>query len=174
MIAICDVDGVLANFALAACLVHNKSYLYDDPTYLGQGDMGKLLGIPPKEFYTPMNEQFWATLPKLHHADAIIKLLETFFDVYLVTKPVRTHGCLEGKRIWIEHHYPQYHGRWFIGKPKHICATKDSILFDDYGKNIDDFIEVGGRGFLMPAPWNYKHNENPLDAIEYYVTQELS
>ena len=172
MICVCDIDGVLANFIQPACTIHGKRFPYDDPLNLGIYDLAKLFRISQEHFMAPLNEEFYANLPKTPHADAIINRLEAHFgfeNVYFLTMPVPTPGCLEGKRLWIDRNYPEYLRRFLIGYPKHICAHRNSILFDDCEKNVYRFAEAGGRAFLVPALWNKKHAENPFAAITRFL-----
>lgn len=168
-----DVDGVLADFVAGACEVHNAEYPYTHPQNMGIYEMEGLIGLTSIEFMAPMSKDFWAGLKPTQDAHEIVKMVESKFgpeNVALLTKPVPTPGCLEGKELWIRHHFPQFLNRFLIGSArKSFCAHENSVLIDDHEKNVKEFADAGGRGFLMPAPWNWKYNLPRLGELQAFL-----
>lgn len=168
-----DVDGVLANFVQGACDLHGVENPYLRKDSAGHYDIVKLLGMPDKEFWEPLGQDFWADLPKMEHADTIVELLELTYgrdNICILTKPCKTVGCADGKRIWLRKHYPQFH--YLIGSSKSWCAHQGSILFDDFAKNISRFRQANGRAYLVPAPWNHLYDVDPLEAVSSFLEYE--
>jgi len=167
-----DLDGVLADFVGAACRLHSRPNPYLESESLGNYGIQELLGIPDDLFWKDMGEEFWASLDLLPDAREIVSLLERYHgvkNICILTSPVRTPGCTRGKMRWIEEHFPQFRRSFLIGPAKEFCAHENSILYDDYEQNILRFATAGGAAFLMPAPWNYKHDEQPLAALEDFL-----
>lgn len=168
-----DVDGVIADFVAGACEIHNAEYPYFQPQNMGIYEMEGLLGLTSIEFMEPMNKDFWAGLKPTQDAGDIVRLVEEKFgpkNVCLLTKPVHTPGCLEGKVLWIRHHFPQFLNRFLIGSAsKAFCAAENTVLIDDHEKNVEAFTSAGGNGFLMPAPWNWKYNLPRLGELTAFL-----
>lgn len=167
-----DVDGVLCDFAEGAAQIHGKENPYLHKKNHGIYEMEGLLGLTSIEFMEPMGLDFWASLRPTKDAHLIVRLLENHFgaeNICLLTKPVPTPGCQEGKLIWIRHHFPQFLGRYLIGPSKTFCAHPGAVLIDDHEKNVDSFIAAGGQAFLMPAHWNYKSELDRLVALADYL-----
>jgi len=163
-----DVDGVLANFIKGAYELHNKPDPYAKEENLGSYEIQDLLNIHGRAFWDLMGETFWANLDLMPNALEILEILESQYgshNICLLTSPVKTPGCLRGKMRWIEQHLPEYSRRFLIGPAKEFCAHQNSILFDDFHRNIEKFDHAGGNTFLIPAPWNAKHQETPVLAL---------
>ena len=168
-----DVDGVLANFAEAASIIHGRSNPFLKEENLGTYSIEQIWGIPLEEFIRPFDVAFWSHIPKMPDADLIVKLLKDAFgpkNICFLTKPVKTLGCLEGKKFWLEKYYPDI--PWLFGRDKNFCSHTNSILIDDNETHCRDFIESGGRAFLIPAPWNkrYPLADQPARQLEYFIT----
>lgn len=164
-----DCDGVLADFHNGALKLHNIQDPYLDEKNLGKYGIEHMNGvnISLAQFYEGMNEEFWASLQPTSEFNDIIRIVEMKFgreNICLLTAPVETHGCLEGKRIWIQKHLPEYLNRFLIGKPKDFCASPHSVLIDDSETNTKDFRKAGGKTILVPRPWNclYTYSRHPL------------
>ena len=170
MKALLDIDGVLANFLEGACQVHSRPNPYDFPENFGQYHIEKIWEMTPEEFIYPMDYEFWKNLKPYDHADAFCDyIINTFgFDnVCLLTSPLSTYGCLEGKRDWIKEHFPTM--KWLIGSAKYFCAHPNSVLIDDSIVNCEKFVNQGGRAFLVPGYWNHKYDQDPLKALMGFV-----
>jgi len=170
-----DLDGVLANFVHGACRLHKVVDPYDRPENLGKYDIQEILNIPEEDFWKDMGEEFWSYLRPMRHMYDILTMLEGYYgrqNICLLTSPVRTLGCTRGKMRWIEEWLPSYKRQFLIGPMKEVCAHRNSILFDDYHRNIEKFEAAGGNAFLVPAPWNHKHSEHPVDALAQFLGEK--
>lgn len=174
---ILDVDGVLADFASAASRVHKRTNPYSIPENFGKYNMEQIWGMPVSEFVAPLDYDFWANLPLMEHAHSIANHLIQFFgphNICILTKPVPTYGCLEGKRDWLNKHFPHLMSNWMIGTNKTFTSHVNSLLIDDNERHCYDFQQAGGRAFLVPACWNFKYflADDPATSLLEYI-QEL-
>ncbi len=121
------------------------------------------------EFWSLFGEKFWANLPVSSEMIHFMGWAETAVgtgNVYILTSATGAEGCLEGKRKWIIEHlgFP-WVGRLITCADKFVCANDSSLLIDDSYDNVDMFIKHGGRGILVPRPWNILHGKNALSHV---------
>ena len=90
----------------------------------------------------------------------MLEIVESCSDeVYLASYPMDHTDAWVGKLKWIDKHLPQYNKRVILMTAhKKLLARPDAILLDDRDDNIDQFCAVGGHGWLIPQPWNTKHD----------------
>jgi hypothetical protein len=160
-----DIDGVLADFATA---LHNKlniPFSYNNYPYkYGEYDIFKEIeqkyGIKYEDVLKALkNKDFWANMPVLPNAREIVnKAIKAvgLDNVYILTRQMEELNGedIEGKKEFIRRHFPELSDKIIATKNKELFANKNSILIDDWDKNIDNFIEKGGNGVLVPRPWN--------------------
>lgn len=162
-----DLDGVLCDFVNGACKLHGKPNPYGDPANHGVYAIEDLLGISRNKFYAPMNYDFWASLEPTPECCDIYRLVFDKFqfeNVCILTSPILTEGCCDGKIKWIEKNLPEYfHRRYLIGSCKEMLAGPDAWLIDDNPDHCRKFRENGGNAILVPRPWNQQ--ANPLMQI---------
>jgi len=167
-----DLDGVITNFVGAACEFHRVANPYARSENLGVYNIEKLTGIYGDDFWGGLDMAFWSNLPMMPFSGGIINLLEETYgqeNICILTSPIRTAGCINGKMAWIKRNMPKYRRQFLIGPMKEACAHPNSILFDDCDANIERFEAAGGNAFLIPAPWNSKHSELPVVALEDFL-----
>lgn len=172
-----DMDGVLVDFLGGACRLHNKTYegLPHDPDNQPEQkpwDIEPLFEMTPPELWDPMGREFWANLDPLPHAFEVVDILTKRFgeeNICLLTSPVRTDGCIDGKMDWIRKHLPQFKRQFLVGPAKQFAASAQHVLVDDHAKNIEAFKDAGGHVFMFPAPWNHRYNEHALPALKRWV-----
>jgi hypothetical protein len=127
-----------------------------------------------------MGRSFFAGLRPTPFAFEIINAVETAFgsdNVCILTSPVKTPGCYEGKLDWIRRYLPRFERRILVGAAKEFCANPNSVLVDDYDVNIDKFRRNGGTGILIPQPWNERRGtslEVALSEIALFGTGRAS
>lgn len=155
-----DMDGVLSDFVGGACRLHKVPNPYDNPVNHGKPRIEELVGIPAVDFFGPMDEAFWAGLDPTPECFKIVAEVEKVFgrnNVCILTSPVRTHGCFEGKLAWIRKHLPQFGRRFLVGPSKEFAAGPHSWLVDDSDANVINFANWGGNAVQVPQPWNSIH-----------------
>lgn len=176
MKVLCDVDGVLANFAEGASRLHGRPNPFLKAENFGNYSIEDIWGMSVEEFTKDMGYDYWINLPKMPDGDLIACLLIKNFgaeNICILTKPTDTYGTLEGKRDWLNTHYPQLMGNWLIGPSKSFCSHSNSLLIDDSTWNCKAFQEEGGRAFLVPAAWNFKYSlaDSPAWSLDNYINE---
>lgn len=156
MICYLDMDGVQCDFikgVLEAFDVKGDPYLKEEN--YGNWWIQKILGIPDEEFYSRLDFNFWANLPKTKEADEIVSLvMENFKEVRVLTTSCLSWGSYGGKYEWISKHYPFLRRSIVTSAFKHELAKPDRLLIDDSDVNIEEFDAAGGMTFKYPRAWN--------------------
>lgn len=150
-----DMDGVLADFVGGACALMGVESPY--ARVPGRAGLCELLRMHKPTFYGLLQEGFWAHIKPTSECFDIVAAVEAAFGaerVCILTKPIDTRGCMEGKRAWLRKHLPEYAGRFLMGKPKYFVAHPDAVLVDDDENNCDEFEAAGGHAILVPRLWN--------------------
>lgn len=171
------MDGVLVNFLGGACAFHNKTYdgLPHDPDNQAEQrpwNIEPIFGMSAPDLWDPLGREFWANLEPLPHCHEVVEILTKKFgeeNICLLTSPVRTDGCIDGKMDWIRKHLPQFKRQFLVGPAKQFAASPNHVLVDDHAQNIEAFKDAGGHVFMMPAPWNHRFNEHPIEALKKWV-----
>lgn len=157
-----DMDGVLADFHGYYCEQFAPEVDLADPKYLGSWSLVPRLNMSKKEFWSNTQRLgFWESLPVMVECSGILNLVENAVgldNVVLLTNASNCPVAIQGKYAWIEKHLPRYLNRVMITKQKHFCAHVDSLLIDDFDKNINEFRDSGGSAILVPRLWNSKHS----------------
>jgi len=172
-----DMDGVLADFVFAAHRYWGVAYSQDNYPYgAGNWDFVKpfceLKRFREEDFWR-LPEDFWASIEWTKDGRDILAAVENAFGIentVIVTSPTLSPRCASGKLIWIANHIPQYRRRFAVTPCKSSFAHIDSILIDDYDKNVRDFHAAGGNAICVPRPWNELHSERRT-ALEYVSSQ---
>ena len=168
-----DLDGVLVKFVEGACKFHGKTYQTTDLTEPMPWNLEPLWGMTGAQLWEPLGYEFWANLEPYEHMHEFVDALEAKFgtdNICLLTSPVRTAGAIEGKIDWIRKHLPQYRRRFLVGPKKQFCASPHHLLVDDNEDNERSFKEAGGHTFLVPAAWNRRFREHPLEALKTWLS----
>jgi len=161
-----DVDGVLANWNKGAHQIHGLPY--DDGVEGYQkwpykrGPEGWDWNKDPKvnlsiaEMFAPMGFDFWDQLEWLHGGKELVSYLLTEHGdkLYLLTAPALTKGAVDGRLSWIAREIPELRKRTIICSCKEACANDDALLIDDCTKNVESFVQAGGRAIMVPRPYN--------------------
>jgi 5'(3')-deoxyribonucleotidase len=165
-----DIDGVLSDFVWAICTAHNRPRPYIDDQNLGVYDLEKIWGMSQEEFWGPTNNKFfWRDMPLMHDALAILTMCESYIsaqNICLLSSPTIHSASLAGKQEWIFHHFPQYAKKYLLGSGKYFCANEQTVLVDDRDVNLSMFRLHGGKGVIVPRPWNSFYNRDVLMTLE--------
>ena len=172
-----DMDGVLVDFLGGACKFHGVTYdgLPHNPysqTEQKPWEIEGVFGMSPHKLWNPLGRDFWANLDPLPYCHEVVELLSERFgeeNICLLTSPIRTDGCIDGKMDWIRKHLPQFKRRFLVGPAKQFAASSSHVLVDDRPKNIEEFKAVGGNVFMFPAPWNRRFKEHPVTALKEWL-----
>ena len=172
-----DMDGVLVDFLGGACKLHHKTYdghPHDPVNQVAQKpwNIEPLFEMTAPALWSPMGREFWEGLDPLPWANEVIAILSSKFgeqNICLLTIPIRTDGCIDGKMAYIRRHMPQFRRQFLVGPAKQFAASPRHCLVDDHHKNIEAFKDAGGHAFLFPAPYNHRFKEHPVDALRSWV-----
>lgn len=139
-----DMDGVMADFfgawARSHGVAHYKQIDKDDIK-------GSLDRIGAKA------EDFFADLPVLPGLAELLRAAQPFGGYTILSSPLERNEApsMEGKKKWIAQHLQAYPPRNVIfERNKAKYATKNgvpNILVDDYGVNVNAWIDAGGKAF---------------------------
>lgn len=165
----CDMDSVLVDFVEGARVVSNGKINSKTLHLLEKPEIWDLLY--KKEY------NFWEVLNWMDKGDILWSLIERF-DPYILTAYPYSHGVLPhhkeyamiGKLNWIKENI----GERFV-KRTYICApeekrifAKGNVLIDDMEKNIKEWEEAGGKGFL------YKSFDENIEEIMDFLEGDFS
>lgn len=158
-----DMDGILVDFVEGACVLHGRPNPYGETK--GQYDLDVVFGMTPEEFWSPMDYNFWAGLPKTHDSHLIVDMVKAYFPdekLAILSSPskMNTGHCVAGKTHWIQTHLPFLARSYIYAPKKKFLGAPGRVLIDDFEKNIEGFTAAGGQAFLYPRPWNSRHAES--------------
>jgi hypothetical protein len=174
-----DLDGVLVDFVNGACRHHGVKNPYLNPLNHGNYELADLLEMPHETFWGGMGYNFWSQLDWLIDGPEIIRAIMRYVSpkqVTLLTSPIQTPGCIDGKMHWINKHLPQWRRQFLVGPPKHVIAGPGKLLIDDFDKNVDKWVTrkdgtpTGGTAIQVPRMMNRLHKLPTID----YVQQRLA
>lgn len=157
-----DMDGIIADFVTGACKLHKLANPYEKPEYQGVYGIENIFDMTPKQFWAPIDYNFWRKLNVMPDAYAIVEAVTDIFgvnNVCLLSSPCNTRRgeCIDGKIDWLGEHFPQFSKNVLFGSAKKFCASTDALLIDDLDYNVDSFRKHGGVAWLFPRPWNSEH-----------------
>ena len=125
-------------------------------------------------FWNSVTREMWADVPPSEFFGYLLGMAESMVgqeNVHFLTSPTLDADCLAGKADWIKRFAPKWmHRNFLIGPPKHLCAQPGAVLIDDADKNVDAFNAHGGKGILLPRPWNSLHGNDP----HFHVSHEIN
>jgi len=153
-----DMDGVLVDFRRGIFDAFNKPCPYEAASRLWTF-WEEWSPKPTFEMIdTVCTSKFWRNLRFMHDGLDIFDTVSDKFpdkDIYLLTTPMPNKGSWPGKVEWVQRYFSTFRKRLIITQAsKSLFAGPDTLLIDDKDENIEEFIAVGGRGLLVPRPWN--------------------
>jgi len=151
-----DMDEVLVSFNRGVCNYFNIPYQYENFTknYKWFPEIGQTY----ESVSAICNTKFWQNLNWMHDGHDILRLVASVFrpeQIYLLTTPMPNPDSYTGKALWVQRYLSEYSERLIVTAiPKSLFAKPDTLLIDDKDENVNEFHEAGGRGLLVPRPWN--------------------
>lgn len=118
-------------------------------------------------FWKSVTQDVWATVPLSDEAHWLLGHCEQLVgrdNIAILTSPTLAPDCAAGKVEWIQQYMPKWLQRqFFIGPKKRLIAAPDALLIDDSSDNIDEWVKAGGKGLIVPRPWNRANSiKNPF------------
>ncbi len=149
-----DMDGVIADFETAYCNQLAIPSPYMDVVnhgHYGCFDYQQVLSVAD-------NYDFWAYMPLMDDALQIYDFARWLSkDVAFLSYPMAKGGSMQGKLDWCTNHFPGTSLILATDGRKDWLASKDTWLIEDSQDNAVAFRKAGGRGVLVPRPWNALH-----------------
>jgi len=134
----CDMDMVLCDFLSASEKV------------LGQPYFDKSMSKEEKSTKITAKKDFWHTLPWYDGGKDLWKYITKHSndDIYILSAYASWDpNCKAGKKAWIKKNLRPAPNKIFLVKrdQKQNFADKNSILIDDYSRNIHEWESAGGK-----------------------------
>lgn len=174
-----DLDGVLTDFTSGVHRAFNMPYAYADYPYTkGLWDWFAEAGLTWNQVDSVCNAGFWACLEWMFDGKGIYHEVRKYArlsdsSLNLLTTPMKNINSTVGKLTWIREQLGENRRKQALitGADKKIFAGPDTLLIDDRNKNIEEFIAAGGRGLLVPRPWNKAHfyADRTLDVVKKFL-----
>ena len=166
-----DMDGVCCDFVGGVLRLFKKDGRIDDWPK-GQYDVAKVAGISEKDLWQSVDNaghEFWRNLKEEVWFKPLYSGLKKRADqgLYFLTSPSKHESCLAGKCRWLRDRFGDFFDEVVYTRHKQLLANADSVLIDDDPRNIEKFIKAGGKGILVPRPWN--DAEEPLNIADYVL-----
>lgn len=156
-----DMDGVLSDFFTSAVKNLNQATGKNItiPEYVSYNtfDMEKIWGISVEDFwkFADNSETFWEDISPYPWYKEIYSYLTNFGEVTLATSPAPHNvSCATQKAKWVKKYLGLDNHSMMIGSRKYLMANPNTILVDDYHKNIEKFSNAGGKTCLIRSNWN--------------------
>lgn len=156
----CDCDGVIAGFIEGLFSIYGvKEYPKDRQMNF---DCFSEWGIDENDFWqNKATVSFWENLPVLDGAHDLIDLCNRAVginNVFLLTSPgtdsLTSALATQGKKLWINKHFPQFTKKVIFTTEKYACAGSNNYLIDDSDHNLELFEKGLGDSIRYPRPWN--------------------
>lgn len=161
---ILDMDGVIADFMRGALDLHGK-HDFPEESCTQYGIHG-YCGVTEHAFWQRIADnhitrgggvRFWRELPEYGYTRDLLTYAQSKSGTVIATSCGKggsyTHGAQAGKLLWLKERFacdlPVY-----FGQDKSLLARPDAVLVDDLPKNIEAFLDAGGRALLVDRPWN--------------------
>jgi len=156
-----DLDGLIANFSLAACNSCNIPYPLN--TEFGDTWLDEKCG---KDIWNHCaGQEFWSNLSPFPWAQTLVHLVDSYApkNWVFLTKSSFDAGCYSGKFLWIKQHFPNHTDKlWIVNGNKNMaCGSAQDLLIDDKIKNIEQWKDAGGSTYH----WTEVTPDWPADQI---------
>ena|SRR6218665_2490344 len=161
-----DLDGVLVDF-VGGIFRHLDIIPQETWPTPGKFD-SSAFGVA--NIWDGLRHDFWEGLQWNLDGPDILKMCEAAVgkeNIVICTSPALHPEGASGKMAWIQRELKDYRRRFFIGSAKHFLANPNTILVDDFEKNVSDFQNHGGKAILVSRPWNLNYELDTLSHIKH-------
>lgn len=127
-----DMDGVVADIDSAYKSFSGRDIYKDDHFTVRQ-----TIGSIP---------HFWRKLPVLLKGQELYNMLKNDYAIIFLTTPIDSVlDCKADKIAWAKQYFPEVKTILFSNRKEEFAASNQSVLIDDFDKNIKAFNESGGN-----------------------------
>lgn len=172
-----DLDGVVSDFHTSALRAHRRRDILEYGWPIPGMSLPKALGLNTEDpewktkFWKPIvaDVDFWADVEPFPWFTELIQMLKQFtgpHGVIICTGPASGTAREKVEKMrWLSKHGINLEVRFEADKYK--LAKPNSLLIDDWDKQVNEFRAAGGYGLLFPQPWNdaHTHTENRLQYV---------
>lgn len=127
---------------------------------------GRFPQFTVRSFWDCFDEDTWSNVLVSDELPFLLEACEELVgwdNICILTAPVLSPGCAQGKINWIREHLPKWlYQQYFIGPCKRFCAQPNALLIDDADHNIDAFQKAGGQVLTVPRPWNCLRDKDSM------------
>jgi 5'(3')-deoxyribonucleotidase len=115
---------------------------YDFPTYTFSKKPDSTFKIEKEKMISIFNTaNFWFTIPVFPKVSFILKKLYEKYDCYFLTSPSFGSPMFFFERLqWVKENFPFFDYHKIIFSQNKSLFKDGSILIDDYGENIDNWV----------------------------------
>lgn len=131
----CDMDGVLCDFNGAFKKLSGGLSFDVALEKLGEKQAWQLI--------SDTGYEFWATLPWTKDGEQLWKAIKKY-DPIILSAPSMDPLSVVGKKMWVKKHLGHPKAIYVPAKQKQLYANKNSILIDDYARNVSQWDSKGG------------------------------
>lgn len=159
-----DLDGLLADFYTAALAAHGSPFTATTWPEPGKSLL-HVLGIDPTDkhnwFWPPIHATpgFWEEMQPFPWVHELIDLAKQYagpHGVAILTGPVSgTEVERKAKMNWLAEQRVYLEVKF--EKHKGTLAKPNTLLIDDWERQVNAYIAGGGEAWLVPQPWNELH-----------------
>lgn len=176
---LCDLDGVIFFWEKAAADILGIDI--EDKTIREELKSGKRIeyfvdGGESKmwEILDQKGDKFWEDIEMLPWGKDLYNRLREETNLFcFLSSPSSDPSCASGKIKSLKKHFGEKFNDFLLGKQKHFCANKNSLLIDDSEKNVDKFEEYGGNVFLWPNPFKIIDGDINIEDVLNDLTKEI-
>lgn len=160
-----DMDGVVADIYAAIC---NKLGIINPYLYASTHGVYDVFDMFDKDDLSE-DYAFWRDMPPMPDALEIYDFAASIGEVAFLTHPMRSgSGSMLGKVHWRDKYFPDVPLFFAIDGDKSWMGNPNCWLIDDFQHNILQFkAKWGGRGVLVPRPWNVLHKFSWSDSATF-------
>ena len=166
-----DMDGVLTDFV--SHFVKTFNFHLPPQWPKGEFSLAKIVGIEEDALWSRIAEVspgYWANMPSTDFCDELLDIVRRSRIPFTIsTSPSNDAWSASGKLLWIQRMFGRNFRNFMIGPHKHLMASADVALIDDYDKNLAAFEAHGGIAIPVPQVWN-SYEGDPLAYVRGMLT----
>lgn len=164
-----DLDDVLVDWHAGVVAAHGLSEDRLPPPGVGGQRLDAALGMSANAFWKPLNgHDFWAGLAPTVFARDLVAVAERLAgpgNVTILSRPTLSYYSASGKLEWVHREFPHLLRATNLVVEKWRMCRPGYVLIDDSEVNIEEWVEEGGIGILVPSRSNRRHAESPCAAV---------
>lgn len=162
-----DMDGVIVDFVTGL----KNHYKVSRELVIGEYNLETSIGVS-RTMIKELPFGFWTSLPKTNFAvrlENLLQVLGLWPDGIIFCSLGYSPEAISGKAHYLNEVYPGM--KYVIDNGDKTIYDKSYILIDDCPAHC---AQHGDNSILVPAPWNYLHNVDPIEEIKEKLCRMLT